>query len=76
MKNGSINVPKPVKASQGMEHDETEQEKRTKDTISKSASSRGIVDWDGPETEKNGSASQRLERMGKIPGSQIPRHAR
>jgi YHS domain-containing protein len=69
MKNGRTDVPKPVKASQGMEQGKSKREKKKKTTSSQSTNARGVVDWDGPETEKNGSAGKDWKGWGKFPGS-------
>ncbi len=69
MKHGRTDVPKPVKASQGMEQGKSKREQKKKTTSSKSTNAQGVVDWDGPETGKNGSADKDWKGWGKFPGS-------
>jgi RND family efflux transporter MFP subunit len=66
LENGWIEVLKPLRTNQG----KSKQGKKKKDTLSTSPKNSGIVDWDGPETEKNGSADKDWQPgWGKFPGA-------
>jgi RND family efflux transporter MFP subunit len=69
MENGWLGALKPVRTGRSIEHDATQKRKGTKDTLGKSASPRGIVDWDGPETEGSGAPDRDWGAWGEFPGA-------
>ena len=69
MENGWLGLLKSSTTSHGTKRGKTEQSKETQDTLRTSASSRGIIDWDGEKTEKSGSAARDWGAWGKFPGA-------
>lgn len=67
---GGIGAQRPVATSQSREHADRKSREGTKDNLGGSASSRGIVDWDGPETKKNGTPDRDWGAWGAFPGAQ------